>query len=80
MMGQVVADAQARTGSAIEPTLTATVGETPRHVLVEASATADLLVVGVRGHGSVVDRMLGSVSSACVHHAHCPVVIVRSEA
>jgi nucleotide-binding universal stress UspA family protein len=45
------------------------------HVLVEASRDASLLIVGRRGHGSFV---LGSVSSACVAHAHCPVLVVHA--
>jgi nucleotide-binding universal stress UspA family protein len=77
MMNMVIADARAGTGSTVEPELTVLMGVTPRHALVEASGSADLLVVGVRGHGSAVDRMLGSVSTACVHHAHCPVLVVR---
>jgi nucleotide-binding universal stress UspA family protein len=47
------------------------------NVLVEASANADLLVVGSRGHGTFADALLGSVSQNCAHHAKCPVVIVR---
>jgi nucleotide-binding universal stress UspA family protein len=46
-------------------------------VLIDASAGADLLVVGSRGHGGLTEALLGSVSQHCVHHAPCPVVIVR---
>jgi nucleotide-binding universal stress UspA family protein len=46
-------------------------------VLIEASAGADLLVVGSHGHGGVVGAVLGSVSHRVAEHAHCPVVIVR---
>ncbi|PVZ59509.1 universal stress protein [Arthrobacter sp. H-02-3] len=50
----------------------------PRHVLIEESKTADMLVLGRRGHGGFGGLLLGSVSSACVAHAHCPVLIVHS--
>ena len=46
-------------------------------VLTDASADADLLVVGSRGHGTFTDALIGSVSQNCAHHAQCPVVIVR---
>ena len=43
--------------------------------LIEGSRNASLLIVGRRGHGSFV---LGSVSSACVSHAHCPVLVIHA--
>jgi nucleotide-binding universal stress UspA family protein len=49
----------------------------PVEVLVEESRTAELVVLGSRGHGGFTGLLLGSVSQACVHHSHCPVVIVR---
>jgi nucleotide-binding universal stress UspA family protein len=51
-------------------------GNAPR-ALLDASVGADLLVVGSRGHGGFVEALLGSVSQHCVHHATCPVVVIR---
>jgi nucleotide-binding universal stress UspA family protein len=48
-----------------------------RDVLFKASEDAALLVVGSRGHSRIVEAILGSVSAYCVHHASCPVVVVR---
>ena len=45
-------------------------------VLLDFSAQADLVVVGSRGRGGFVGRLLGSVSSALPAHAKCPTVVV----
>jgi len=41
------------------------------------SSDVDLVVVGARGVGAIERLLLGSVSETVVHHAKCPVVIVR---
>ena len=50
----------------------------PGERLIACSETAELLVVGSRGHGGFVGLLLGSVTTYCVNHARCPVVVVRS--
>jgi nucleotide-binding universal stress UspA family protein len=49
----------------------------PRDALTKAAQDAELLVVGNRGHSTLVEVVLGSVSAYCVHHAACPVVVIR---
>lgn len=53
-------------------------------VLPEASADAELLVLGSGGQSPVtqsdpliLDRPVGPVIRACMSHAHCPVVIIN---
>ena len=48
----------------------------PGPALVQAAANADLLVVGSHGYNRLYEALLGSVSSYCVHHAPCPVVVI----
>jgi nucleotide-binding universal stress UspA family protein len=49
----------------------------PARVLPQAAEDADLLVVGSHGRGAFAEALLGSVGHGCVHHAPCPVVVVR---
>jgi nucleotide-binding universal stress UspA family protein len=53
------------------------VRDRPAHALHERSVGAQLLVVGSRGRGALTGLLLGSVSQTVLHHAACPVVIVR---
>ena len=50
----------------------------PAQVLLDSAKDADLLVVGNRGHGGFADALIGSVGVRCLHHATCPVVVVRT--
>jgi len=51
----------------------------PAYSLLQAAVGAQLVVVGSRGRGGLSGLLLGSTSQALVHHAPCPVVVVRSE-
>jgi nucleotide-binding universal stress UspA family protein len=76
-LGDVIAEALDNAGPEGCEVLTTVVEDNPTVALLRASESADLLVVGASGHGSVVGALIGSVSEYCVHHATCPVVVVR---
>lgn len=52
----------------------------PVPTLIEMSAEAEMVVVGSNGRGAVSRALLGSVSSAVVRRAKCPVAVIHEEA
>jgi nucleotide-binding universal stress UspA family protein len=48
-----------------------------RIVAVAWDEKVDLIVMGSRGLGGFERFLLGSVSDGVLHHAHCPILIVR---
>jgi nucleotide-binding universal stress UspA family protein len=54
--------------------------ERPAAALIARSQTAQLVVTGARGRGGFAGLLLGSVSQTVMHHAGCPVVVVRAAA
>ncbi len=74
---QAVAEVAKELGNDSQPQVTVTaINGFAARALIEASADADLLVVGTRGGGGFPHLNLGAVSSQVVHHARCPIVVV----
>lgn len=64
--------------SGVEVLVDAVPGD-PTRALLAAAEGADVLVVGSRGRGGFRGLVLGSTSQKVIHHATCPVVVVRSD-
>lgn len=47
--------------------------------LIEASKEAWMIVAGSEGIGALGRQLLGSVSTALIQHAHCPVAVIRAD-
>jgi len=54
----------------------AVIAGTPAQVLLDASAGAQLLVVGDSGHGGLTLTLPGSVREHVITHATCPVLVM----
>lgn len=46
-------------------------------ILVHLTAAAEMIAVGAHGRGTFKRRMLGSVTSGVLRHAHCPVAVIH---
>lgn len=55
------------------------IGGSPSEVILTVAETrqVDLIVMGVRGLNPVQTVLLGSVSQGVIHHAPCPVTVVK---
>ncbi len=76
--GELVQEARdyaAKRASAVSVSVDSSLGS-PAAVLVDASADADLVVVGRHPHTAVGEAFWGSTSTQVVAHASCPVVVV----
>jgi nucleotide-binding universal stress UspA family protein len=67
-----------QTRDALPEVLVTVLPGSPASTLVEVSEEADLLVVGSHGRTGLSRLLVGSVAMACVQHARCPVVVVRT--
>jgi len=53
-------------------------GNTPEQIIEDANASpADLIVMGTRGMTEWKSLLLGGVANKVLHHATCPVLLVR---
>lgn len=67
-------------GSETDVTVTRkVVGDRAARALVQAARGAQMLVVGSSGQGELPGMHIGSTTNYCVHHAPCPVMVLRNQ-
>ena len=70
----LVADGVKASGEAVA---TRTGSVAPTILEAAQSFSADVIVMGTRGLTDFTGLLLGSVAHKVIHHAHCPVLVVR---
>lgn len=53
------------------------VERSPAEALIEEGYDADLVVVGSRGHSTLLSMLLGSVSHSVIQHSRCPIAVIH---
>ena len=79
---QAVADGAAGAARQLRPELAVSAHAAhgdAREVLIDLSRNAHLVVIGSRGRGVLRSRLLGSVSTTVLRHAHSPVAVCRPD-
>jgi nucleotide-binding universal stress UspA family protein len=79
--GKALSEAAARAEEAGVETRTAVLRGFPVEAICEAAERFDplFLVIGSHGWGAMKRALFGSVSTGVLHHASCPVLVVRGE-
>ena len=68
----------AQAGADIQVTDRIAVGPISREIVrISKTEGFESIVIGTRGLGGLRRMLLGSVAEDVIHHAHCPVVVVR---
>jgi nucleotide-binding universal stress UspA family protein len=80
VLGQALKTLEATVSASQLPDVhTETLNSSVVPTLVRASENQQMIVVGSRGSGALGRLLLGSVSTGLVHHASCPVAVIRPE-
>lgn len=77
LVDEEIAELRTRKGDSVRMSLVVEEGGAA-HTLLDRGKDAAMIVVGARGHGGFLSLLVGSVADQVVHHAECPVVVVRA--